>query len=78
MIEFGLFSSYLTVISRYSWLDRISLPSQIFSHLIKDFDSNIFDKYIAYRGDPLVGSIEQGMLLGEYRWEDNIDVKGAF
>ena len=49
---------------------------QVFAEKIKEFDGNIFEKYIEYRGDPLIGSIEQGMLLGEYRWEDNVTLEG--
>ena len=49
---------------------------QIFSEKIDNFDAKIFDKYIEYRGEPLVGSIEQGMLLGEYRWEDDLPLLG--
>eukprot|EP00795_Rhopilema_esculentum_P001081 gene1081-15414_t len=48
-----------------------------FSSTISNFDNKLFDKFIEHKGDPLVGSIEQGMLLGEYRWEDSTQTKGV-
>ena len=43
---------------------------------IENIDSRVFEKYIENKGEPLVGSIEQGMLLGEYRWEDDLPLMG--
>ncbi len=45
---------------------------------INSIDSRVFDKYIENKGEPLIGTVEQGMLSGEYRWEDEVDVVGKF
>jgi len=57
--------------------EELNEMATVFSDRIRGFDDSIFEKYIECRGDPLVGSIEQGMLLGEYRWEDNVDLRGV-